>query len=105
MEGRGTGFSGYLFLAGRTEAGRKREDEQGSENGVFFHPVARTSLLILRSRVIVALYLCIVRNDKDQTLHAAGAEGNRHGLHRPLRTGNEEATIIAPRKNRDVWSN
>ena len=40
----------------------------------------------------MALDRRIVRNGKDPTLHAAIAEGN------------EEATIIALRKNRDVWS-
>ena len=70
-----------------------------------FHPVSHTSLFILWSGVILALDFRTVWNGKDQTLHAASVEGNHHGLYRPLRTGNEEATIIAPLKNRDVRSN
>ena len=76
----------------------------GGENGDF-PPIARASLFIPKGKRISALDFRIARHGEDQTLHVANVEGNRRGQHRPLRTGNEEAIIIASRKIRDVWSN
>ena len=100
----GVELSGSLFWLGGQLQGARERMNWAVRMGIF-HPVARTSLFILQSGVIMALEFRIVRNGKDLTLHVASAEGNRRGLYRPLCTGNEEATIIAVRKNRDVWSN
>ena len=76
----------------------------GGENGDF--PSHRWYIVIYLSREAnLSLRSGIVGNNEDLTLHVASVEGNRHGPRRPLRTGNEEAIIISPRKFHDVWSN
>ena len=74
--------------------------KSGSENGDF--PLHRQHIFIyLTHQANLSPRLGIVWNGEDLTLHVASMEGKRHGSRRPLRTGNEEAIIIVPRKLRN----